>query len=109
MPRIEMRAQHDHLIRFVGAGNLSNDVERIEVIGVELVVDIHLDSDRNLFLDHSPNPAVVFDGHHDLRRDGWISHIPAAATLNKNRTAASLAGFNSRNYTFLEEELEATF
>src|SRR5262249_55157485 len=102
-----MCAEHDNLIRFIGSGNLSDDVEGIEVIRIELVFDIHLDSHGNLFFEHSPDSAVVFDRHPHLRGNRRIRDVSAATTLNENRAFAASAGFDRRDYPLVGEKLEA--
>src|SRR2546427_10303756 len=94
MPGIEMCAEHDEFVGLVVSGNFADDVERIQIIIVELVRDIHFDSNRNLLVQHSPDPAIVLHGHNDLRWNGRIVRIPATATLNEYGAAAALSGFD---------------
>src|SRR2546425_4091506 len=102
-----MRSEHDQFISFVGPANLADDVERVEILIMELVLNVHLDADRHILLHHPPNPAIVFDGHHDLRRYWRICRVAAAATLDEDRAPAALARFDRRNHPLIEEELQA--
>ena len=63
-----MRDKHHDFVRFVGATNLGDDVERVEVVVVEPVVDIHLQSHGQLLLEGAHDPPVLFDREDDLRR-----------------------------------------
>src|SRR2546422_1770779 len=107
MPGIEMCAEHDEFVGFVGSGNFADDVERIQIIIVELVLDIHFDSNRNLLVQHSPDPAIVLHGHNDLRWNGRIVRIPATATLNEYGAAAALSGFDGGDHTLIQKKLQA--
>src|SRR2546422_1685527 len=107
MPGIEMCAEHDEFVGFVGSGNFADDVERIQIIIVELVLDIHFDSKRNLLVQHSPDPAIVLHGHNDLRWNGRIVRIPATATLNEYGAAAALSGFDGGDHTLIQKKLQA--
>ena len=102
VPRIEMRAEHDKLVSLVGSGNLANDVERIQIVIVKLVFDIHLDANGNFLFQHSPDAPVVLDSHDDLRRNRRIREISSAPALNKHSAATALSGFNGGNYTFIQ-------
>src|SRR5438034_8240732 len=107
MPGIEVCAEHDEFVGFVGSRNFAGDVERIQVIIVELVLDIHLDSNRNLLVQHSPDPAIVLHGHNHLRWNGRIVRIPATATLNEYGAAAALSGFDGGDHTLVHKKLQA--
>src|SRR5438046_6728535 len=107
VPGIEMCAEHDEFGGLIGARNFSDDVERIQIISVELVLDIHFDSKRNLLVQHSPDPAIVLHGHNDLRWNGRIVRIPATATLNEYGAAAALSGFDGGDHTLVHKKLQA--
>src|SRR5262249_25594180 len=107
MPGIEMCAEHDEFVGFVSSRNFADDVEGIQIIIVELVLDIHLDSNRNLLVQHSPDPAIVLHGHDDLRRNGRIVRIPATATLNEYGAAAALSDFDGGDHALVQKKLQA--
>jgi len=56
-----VRAEHDDLVGFgfVVAGYFANDVERIQIVVVELVLDIELQRDRHFLLEQSIDAPVV--------------------------------------------------
>src|SRR5262249_24522667 len=72
----------------------------------EFVLDVHLEPDRNLLFEHSPNSAIVFDRHHDLRRNRSVREITAPAALYEHSSSAAVARFDRRNHAFFEKELQ---
>src|SRR4051812_19512934 len=101
-----MCAQHDNFVGFIRSWNFSDDIERVQIVIMELVFDIHFEPDGDVFLEQPPDAAVMFDGHDDLRRNGGIRHIAAATGLYKNRTTASLAGFYGGDNAFLQKKFQ---
>ena len=101
-----MRAEHDKFVRLVGSGNLADDIERIQIVIIKLVLDIHFDANGNFLFQRSPDAAVMLNGHDDLRRNRRIGEIPSASALNENSAAAALAGFDGRDYTLIEIKLQ---
>src|SRR4030095_9091933 len=69
----------------------------------ELILNIQLESHRNLLFQHSPYPAVVFDRHYNLRRNRCIGQIASAARLHKHSAASARARLNSGDTPFLKK------
>ena len=103
-----MRAEHDHFVGFgfIRAGDFADDVEGIKIVVEELVVDIELQSDRYLFLEHSVDAAVVFAGNGDARRRwGIFLLIAAASLLHENGSVVAPRRFNPCGNAFFDEKL----
>ena len=68
VPRIEVRTEHHDFGCFVGAGNFANDVERIQILVVELVLDVQFHRHGHIVFQIAVHESVVLDRNHDL----WI-------------------------------------
>src|SRR5437867_11063611 len=104
---MHMCVDHDEFVGFFVSRNFADEVEGIQIIIVELVLDIYFDSNRNLLVQQSPDPAIVLHGHNDLRWNGRIVRIPATATLNEYGAAAALSGFDGGDHTLVHKKLQA--
>ena len=68
MPGIEVRAEHDDLVRPIAPWDLPDDVVRLAHGGAVAIPDLDLDLDRNVAGQHSVHAVVV------LGRDGDDGH-----------------------------------
>ena len=100
-----MGAEHHGFIRFVGSGDLADDVERVEIGIVELVCDVHLQRNRHFLIERPCDATVVLHSDHDLRRHGWILGVAGAARADEERAAVAAAGIDEREHAFVEEKL----
>src|SRR5262245_34585267 len=106
VPGIEVRSEHHEFVGFIRSRDLCDDVEGIEILIEEFILDVHLEPDRNILSEHSPDAAVVFDGHDHLWRDRRVGQVAPAAALYEDRAPAALAWLNGCSNAFVEEELE---
>ncbi len=67
VPRVEVTAQHHHLLRPVAAGNLGDDVVLGAALGEAAIDDRRLDLHDPAAGYQPGNPAVVFIAHHHRR------------------------------------------
>ena len=59
VPGVEVRAEHHHFGGLVGAGQLGDDVERVERVADEAVLHVQLEPHRHLALDEPDDPVVL--------------------------------------------------
>ena len=80
-----MRANHHDLVGFVGAGNLSDDVETVRprFIG-ELRVDVQLDRHADVVIEQPDHAVVVLDRERDLRNARGAITRPVARSCNED-------------------------
>src|SRR6185503_12529133 len=62
-----MAAQHDHLVRFIGATNLADRVVRSTALGIHTVDDIELEHDLGPVVQNTADASEVFITHHHGR------------------------------------------
>src|SRR5262249_60318835 len=102
MPGIEVCAEHDQFLRFVGTWNFRDDVEGVLVLVIKLVFNIHLEADRNFLLQHPRDTAVMFDRHYYLCWRRRIRCIPAPAALHEHCSSAARTRLDCGDYPFLD-------
>src|SRR5262249_40053642 len=73
------------------------DVERVEIVVVELVFNVHLERNRKPLLHIAHQDAVVLGSEPCLRRHGRIVDAAIATALNKYRAAGNAAGCLARS------------
>src|SRR5262245_46261901 len=101
-----MCSEHHQFVRLIGSRDLRHDVEGIEILIEEFILDVHFEPDRDILSEHSPDAAVVLNGHDHLGWNRRVGQVAPAAALYENRASAALAGFNGCGNAFVEEELE---
>ncbi len=107
LPGIEVAAKHDDFVGLglIGAGNFADDVERIQVVVVELVLDIDEHGDGDFFLDHANDAAVVFVGYCDAARSWRIFlFVAAAALLNEDGAIIAARRLDPSGDAFIDQE-----
>src|SRR5262245_6158014 len=101
-----MAAEHDDFIGLIRTGNFADDVICGQIVVVELVLSIHLDSNRNILLDHAPDAAIVLDGQNGLKRDRGILRISGASALDEHRASVALPRFEQCSDSFIKKKLQ---
>ena len=66
VPGVEVRPDHHEFVRLIRPRNFGYDVERVQVLVVELVLDVHFKTDRDFLFDHPPDASVVLYRHDNL-------------------------------------------
>ena len=73
VPRVEVRADEHDLLRRVGAREVADDVEAVQLRSAvarrESACDVELDLHRHVVLEQAHHAVVVLDGERDLRQD----------------------------------------
>ena len=102
-----MGADHHQLVGLVGARNLRDHVERVQIGIVERVLDVELERDGNLLVEDAHETVVVLDRENDLGHGRRIRGVAGAAALHEHRAAIASAGFERRGDAFAHEERRA--
>src|ERR1700722_5279967 len=108
LPRIEVAAQHDDFVGlgFIGAGDFADDIERVEIFVVELVLDVDEHAYGDFLCEHAHDGAVIFVGYSDARRNrGIFLFVAATALLNEHGAIVTARGLDPGRYAFFHEEL----
>src|SRR5262245_12917015 len=104
MPRIEVGADHDELVRLVGPGNFADDGEGVQVRVVERVLHVQLERDGNLLVENPDQTVVVLDGHHDLRNGRRIGGVSRSARLHEYGSAVAAARLDRGGDAFADKK-----
>ena len=101
-----MGAQHHHLVRLVGPGNLRHDVEHAVVLVMERVADVHLEGHPDAPVDEARDAVVVLRRDRQHRRHGLRVRILRAAAADQHAPAIApaVARLEHRGHALLEEE-----
>src|SRR5687767_15114865 len=78
-----MRAHHDDLIGVVASCNLADDVEGIQILGIEPVVDVQFKGDWDVLFNVAREQTIVLSCKNELRRHWWCINRTVPDTLNK--------------------------
>ena len=106
MPRIEVRADHDHFVLLRAARNLADDVERIDGSIAGVGFQVHRDLLGNLPLRQTRQAVVLLGGEDEGRRGQRIFRIVAAGGLGEEHASVrALVPGDHRQRSFVEKEL----
>src|SRR5262245_56058360 len=92
MPGVEVRSEHDDFAGLICSWDLTNDVEGVQIVVVELVLNVHLERDRKPLLHVTHQNAVMLGSKRRLCRHGRSVHSPIAPALNEHCSACNASG-----------------